>query len=57
MGSKAKIEMLFKELISEGVSKKVLDNFYAPIGLPIASKTPNEIAVSILAELIQVKNS
>ena len=57
MGSKAKIEMLFKELISEGVSKKVLDNIYAPIGLPIASKTPNEIAVSILAELFQVKNS
>ncbi len=56
MGSKAKIETLYQELMSEGVSKELLDNIHAPIGLPISSKTPNEIAVSIMAEVIKVKN-
>ncbi len=56
MGSKAKVETLYQELLSEGVSKELLDNIHAPIGLNISSKTPNEIALSILAELIQVKN-
>ncbi len=57
MGSKAKIKTLYNELLEEGISKNELDNIHAPIGLSIASKTPNEIAISILAELIQVKNS
>lgn len=56
MGSKAKVDTLYKELLSEGVSKDLLDKIYSPIGLPISSKTPNEIAISILAEIIQVKN-
>lgn len=50
---KKKAEM-FRILEEEGFSKKELDGLHAPIGLDIGSKTPAEIAVSILAEVIQV---
>lgn len=56
LGSRTKIETLFKELESEGFSDTVLKNIYAPIGLPIKSQTTEEIAVSIAAEIISVKN-
>jgi len=56
MGSKAKVETLFNELLTEGITQEQLGKIYAPIGLPISSKTPKEIAISILAEIIQVKN-
>ncbi|MCF6353110.1 MAG: XdhC family protein [Cyclobacteriaceae bacterium] len=56
MGSQAKIDALLKELIEEGTANKELEKVFAPIGLPMASKTPQEIAVSILGQLIQVKN-
>lgn len=57
MGSKAKVTTLYKEFLNEGITQKQLNCIHAPIGLAIASKTPTEIAISILAELIQVKNS
>lgn len=57
MGSKAKVEVLFEELKQEGVGEELIRQVYSPIGLPIHSKTPEEIAISILAELIQVKNA
>lgn len=56
LGSKAKIEQLFLELAHEGFSAQALQQVYAPIGLPIKSQTPEEIAISIAAQLIQVKN-
>jgi len=56
MGSKKKVAVLFQELIAEGSSEHVIAKAHAPIGLQINSKTPEEIAISILAELIQVKN-
>ncbi len=56
MGSQAKIEVLFSEFIKEGMSTNHLNNIYAPIGFSIASKTPKEIAISILCELIYIKN-
>lgn len=56
MGSYAKIDTLFKELMEEGTTSKELKTVFAPIGLPITSKTPQEIAVSILGQLIQIKN-
>lgn len=56
MGSDAKIKQLFEELLEEGHQQSELDQVKAPIGLPIYSKTPEEIAVSIAAEIIQVKN-
>jgi len=57
LGSKAKMATLFKELIAEGIAKQRLDLIRTPIGLPINSHTPEEIAISIAAEIISVKNS
>ena len=57
MGSKAKIEQLRSELRKDGYSPVLLSKLKAPIGLQIKSQTPEEIAVSIAAEIIQHKNS
>src|SRR5688572_17498126 len=56
LGSKAKIAQLFSELKSEGFSETTLTKVNAPVGLPIKSRTPEEIAISIAAEIILVKN-
>lgn len=56
MGSKEKVKQLFKELKEEGVSQDQINKVHSPIGVQIASKTVEEIAISILAEIIQVKN-
>jgi xanthine dehydrogenase accessory factor len=55
IGSKKKIRILYQELMQKGVPKKTLDRVYAPIGVDIHSETPEEIAVSIVAQLIQVR--
>lgn len=56
MGSQAKIETLWKELSRDGFPSEQLERVHAPIGIPIHSKTTDEIAVSIAAEIISVKN-
>ena len=56
MGSTNKVKSIFSELRSKGVSSEMLSKVDAPVGLPINSQTPEEIAVSIVAKLIQVKN-
>jgi len=56
LGSQNKIEKMFSELPEAGFSPQWLRQVYSPAGLPIKSKTPFEIAVSIAAEIIQVKN-
>jgi xanthine dehydrogenase accessory factor len=48
---------LLKELKKEGLPEEKLNRIRTPIGLPINSRTPEEIAVSIAAEIIQVKNN
>jgi xanthine dehydrogenase accessory factor len=53
LGSKNKIKLMFEALIEEGHSKQALSKVFAPIGLPIYSQTPEEIAVSIAAEIIK----
>lgn len=57
MGSEAKIAQLWKELREEGVPEEELARIHSPIGLPIHSRTPEEIAVSIAAQIIQIRNS
>lgn len=57
LGSKAKMKTLLKTLEKEGFDKEKLKQIKTPIGLPINSRTPEEIAVSIAAEIIAVKNS
>ncbi len=57
LGSKAKMATLMKELKEEGVDAEWLERIRTPIGIPINSRTPEEIAVSIAAEIIAVKNA
>ena len=56
IGSRAKVKRIFDALRDEGTSPAVLREVHAPIGLDIGAITPQEIAVSILAELIAVKH-
>jgi xanthine dehydrogenase accessory factor len=56
MGSQAKIEHLLQEMRAAGVGETTLARVHAPIGLPIHSRTPEEIAISVAAELIRERN-
>ena len=57
IGSGTKIQTIFSHLLQMGFTKEQLDSIHAPIGIPIGAKTPEEIAVSIVAQLIQAKNA
>jgi xanthine dehydrogenase accessory factor len=56
IGSRAKVKRVYEALLEEGMSPEALRAVHAPIGLDIGAITPQEIAVSILAELIAVKH-
>ena len=55
IGSRKKIGTLYQSLIEKGIAKETLGRVHAPIGIDINSETPEEIAVSIVAELIKVR--
>jgi xanthine dehydrogenase accessory factor len=57
LGSRAKMKTLLRNLEKEGFDEEKLARISTPIGLKINSRTPEEIAVSIAAEIIAVKNS
>jgi len=57
LGSKEKVRVMFEGLLKDGFTEEDVARVHAPIGLPIHSRTPEEIAVSISAEIIGVKNS
>jgi len=57
LGSEAKIKTLFRKLEQDGFDKEKLNKICAPVGLKINSRTPEEIAVSVAAEIIRVKNA
>jgi xanthine dehydrogenase accessory factor len=55
MGSIKKRETVFAKLRADGVPEQSLARVHSPIGLEIGAETPAEIAVSILAEIVQVR--
>lgn len=55
VGSDKRVRTVFKMLQQEGFGNDFFQQIYAPIGLDIGALTPEEIAVSICAELIQVR--
>lgn len=55
IGSRQKIRKLYANLAARGISQEALGRVHSPIGLPIHAETPEEIAVSILAEMIQTR--
>lgn len=55
IGSQRKIDMIYEKLLEEGFSEEDIRRVHAPIGLDIGAETPEEIAVSIVAELIKAR--
>jgi xanthine dehydrogenase accessory factor len=55
VGSKRKAITVFRELTREGLNPDLFDRVHSPVGLDIGAITPEEIAVSIVAELIAVR--
>jgi xanthine dehydrogenase accessory factor len=57
IGSRRRVISVFRQLTESGVAQNLLDRVHAPIGLRIGAKSPQEIAVAILAEIIQTFNA
>ena len=57
MGSRSRTELVREQLLEEGCGPDKVHSVHMPIGLPIGSRTPEEIAVSVAAELISVLNA
>jgi len=57
IGSRAKRAVLQKELLSAGLEQTKIDSIICPMGLPIGCNHPGEIAVSIVAQLLQVRDA
>src|SRR5438477_2669184 len=55
IGRKAKVKRIYDALLAEGMPTECLQRVHAPVGLDIGAVSPEEIAVSILAELIAVR--
>ena len=57
IGSRRRWGMTVKELTEAGFSEKRLAHVHSPIGLEIGAETPEEIAVSIMAEILMIRNN
>ena len=56
IGSRRRWELTQQNLINAGIKKEVLTKVHSPIGLELDAETPNEIAVSIMAEILMLRN-
>ena len=56
LGSKRRVAIIKKELADEGISSEIIESLHMPIGLKIGAETPEEIAVAVMAEIIEVKS-
>ncbi|HOO63749.1 MAG TPA: XdhC/CoxI family protein [Synergistaceae bacterium] len=57
IGSRNKIRSIREQLLEEGISPAHLDRIYQPVGLPINAQTPEEIALSVMAEMVGLYRS
>lgn len=57
MGSRRRVALVKQQLEESGVDHDLLESVHTPIGLSIGAQTPEEIAVSVMAEIIQIKNA
>ena len=55
IGSAAKRAVLLRELLEDGVSLMSLERMHCPVGLPIGGNDPAEIAISIAAQLLEIR--
>lgn len=56
IGSRGKRELVYREIISHGFTREELDAVYSPIGTDIGAETPEELAISIVGELVNVRS-
>ena len=56
IGSRRKTKLVLEALLREGFTREDFQRVHAPIGLPIGGETPEEIAVAIIAEMIQIRH-
>ena len=56
LGSKKKVKLFFQKMTDAGFTQEDLDRVYAPVGLDFGTETPEEISLSILAEIMQQQN-
>ena len=54
IGSRRRVRATYLQLLEEGIDRELLTSIYAPVGLDIGAETPEEIAVSVAAELIML---
>ncbi|MGH7664191.1 MAG: XdhC family protein [Gemmatimonadaceae bacterium] len=57
LGSRRKVALTWRLLATQGVPRERLEAIHAPVGLAIGADTPEEIAVSVVAEMITVRRS
>ena len=57
IGSKRKVLNVVRELEKEGISRAALERIHAPMGLDIGAISPEEIAISVTAEMIAVRRN
>ncbi len=55
IGSPSKVKRIFKDLLKEGIPAERLARVHAPIGLDLGAETPDEIALSIAAEMVMIR--
>jgi xanthine dehydrogenase accessory factor len=55
IGSKRKTRTILDKLTQKGFSRRALDRVYSPIGLAIGAVTPEEIALSVVSELVKMR--
>lgn len=57
MGSRGRAALVRRQLLEAGIDAERVEALYAPIGLSIGSQTAEEIALSILAQIVSIKNA
>jgi xanthine dehydrogenase accessory factor len=55
IGSRRRVRATYVQLIEEGFDRALIGRIHAPVGLDIGSETPEEIAVSVAAELVMLR--
>ena len=56
IGSRGKMAFVDKRLKADGIPEDYLNGMYRPVGLPLKGETPAEVALSIMGEIIAVRN-
>jgi xanthine dehydrogenase accessory factor len=56
IGSRRKRDLIYKEVMGHGFSREELERVFSPIGTDIGAETPEELAISIVGELVKVRS-